>query len=349
MARLFSFLGILVILGFVAAGYAYYDYSTALDAPINAPAAAGSGSGAGSGAGKLFTVQKGWSAKRTADELAAAGIIEKPHWFYLHARFQPQLTGRSASIKTGEYVLPQQASVSELFELLQTGQSKQYRHTVIEGTTFKQIIEGLPSVDFLAATDAINAPGSIMASLGLPDVHPEGQFFADTYSFPRDTTDLEFLRRANKSLQSVLAEEWEKREADLPYKNAYEALIMASIIEKETAVSTERPLIAGVFVSRLRKGMRLQTDPTVIYGIGDSYDGNIRRSDLRRDTPYNTYTRGGLPPTPIANVGREAIHAALHPENTTKLYFVSKGDGTHYFSETNEEHNAAVRKYQLKR
>jgi len=147
----------------------------------------------------------------------------------------------------------------------------------------------------------------------------------------------------------VLAEEWESRDADLPYASAYEALVMASIIEKETAVSAERPLIAGVFVSRLRLGMRLQTDPTVIYGIGDSYDGNIRRKDLRTDTPYNTYTRAGLPPTPIALVGREAINAALHPESTNKLFFVSKGDGTHYFSETVEEHNEAVRKYQLKR
>lgn len=339
MARFLTFLFICILLAGAAAGYAYYDYRTVLDSSIT-PGASGSDE-------NLFAVKPGWSAKRTANELAAKGIIEKPHWFYLHARIQPHLTGKAVSIKSGEYELPEQATVAQLFELLQTGQSKQYTHTVIEGYTFKQIIQGLADNQSLTATEVSAEPASIMAALGKPDAHPEGQFFADTYSFPRETTDLDFLKRAHQRLEQVLQEEWQNREPDLPYQNAYEALIMASIIEKETAVSEERPKIAGVFVSRLRKGMRLQTDPTVIYGIGDSYDGNIRRKDLRTDTPYNTYTRGGLPPTPIANVGREAIHAALHPENTTALYFVSKGDGTHYFSETNEEHNAAVRKYQL--
>jgi len=337
MARFFAFFGFCLLLACIAAGYAWHDYRTSLAAPIV------------SGSGKLFVVKKGWSARRTADALAAEGIIDKPRWFYLHARFQPQLSGRQTSIKTGEYVLPEDATVAELYELLQTGQSKQYRHSVIEGTNFKEMIQSIENVGELKATDALSNPASIMATLGKPDMHPEGQFFSDTYSFPRDTTDLEFLRRAHDSLQQVLAEEWDARQADLPYKTPYEALIMASIIEKETAVSAERPLIAGVFVSRLRIGMRLQTDPTVIYGMGENYDGNIRRSDLRRDTPYNTYTRGGLPPTPISMVGREAINAALNPESTSKLYFVSKGDGTHYFSETVEEHNAAVRKYQLKR
>lgn len=339
MARFLTFLVICILLAAVAGGYAYYDYRSALDSPIST---VDSGSEE-----NLFAVKQGWSAKRTANELAAKGIIKKPHWFYIHARIQPRLTGKAVSIKSGEYVLPEQATVAQLFELLQTGQSKQYKHTVIEGFTSKQVVAGLVENPSLRATAVSAEPSSIMAALGKADLHPEGQFFSDTYSFPRDTTDLDFLRRAHQRLEQVLEEEWQNREPDLPYKNSYEALIMASIIEKETAVSAERPKIAGVFVSRLRKGMRLQTDPTVIYGIGDSYDGNIRRSDLRTDTPYNTYTRGGLPPTPIANVGREAIYAALHPENTTALYFVSKGDGTHYFSETNEEHNAAVRKYQL--
>ena len=341
MARFLTFIFICLLLAGAAAGYAYYDYRSALDSPIAAGDAGSSEN--------LFAVEHGWSAKRTADELAARGIIEKPHWFYLHARIQPRLTGKAVSIKSGEYILPADASVAQLFELLQTGQSKQYTHSVIEGMTYKQTILSLANNESLVGSDLSDDPASVMSLLGKPELHPEGQFFADTYSFPRNTSDLEFLKRAHERLQQVLQEEWSKREPDLPYSSPYEALIMASIIEKETAVSDERPLIAGVFVSRLRKGMRLQTDPTVIYGIGDSYDGNIRRSDLRTDTPYNTYTRGGLPPTPIANVGREAIHAALHPQNTTKLYFVAKGDGTHYFSETNEEHNAAVRKYQLKK
>ena len=188
-----------------------------------------------------------------------------------------------------------------------------------------------------------------MAKLGLAEQHPEGLFFSDTYAFPRNTTDLEYLQRANELLQSVLKEEWEQRDEGLPFESAYEALILASIVEKETAVPEERPLIAGVFVSRLRKNMRLQTDPTVIYGMGEAYDGNIRRKDLTTDTPYNTYTRGGLPPTPISMVGRDAINAVMRPESTTALYFVSRGDGTHQFSETIDQHNAAVRKYQLKR
>jgi len=188
-----------------------------------------------------------------------------------------------------------------------------------------------------------------MQALGFADVHPEGQFFSDTYSFPKGTTDVEYLQRSKRMLDQVLQEEWEGREDNLPLNSPYEALILASIVEKETAVASERPLIAGVFLSRIIKRMRLQTDPTVIYGMGDSYDGNIRRSDLTTDTPYNTYTRSGLPPTPISMVGREAINAVLHPDETQSLYFVAKGDGTHKFSETLEQHNAAVRKYQLKR
>ena len=191
----------------------------------------------------------------------------------------------------------------------------------------------------------------IMEALGLAGEHPEGLFFADTYQFPKNATDIDFLKRSNALLQSVLTEEWENRDQSIPIATPYDALILASIVEKETAAPEERPLIAGVFMSRLKIKMRLQTDPTVIYGIGDSYDGNIRRKDLTTDTPYNTYTRAGLPPTPISMVGREAIHAVMHPQSTTALYFVARhdGSGTHQFSETIDEHNAAVRKYQLKR
>lgn len=337
MLRVFNGVFILLVIAAVAAGFAWYDYRSSMQQVVTVDD------------GQTFIVERGWSAKRTANELASLSIIEKPHWFYLHARFQPQLSGRNPAIKSGEYVLSQGTTASDLYELLVAGKARQYSHSIIEGTTFKQMLASLSDVELLTKTSDAETAESVMAALGQPGVHPEGLFFADTYSFPRETSDIGFLRRAHETLNEVLAEEWENRDADLPYASAYEALVMASIIEKETAVSAERPLIAGVFVSRLRLGMRLQTDPTVIYGIGDSYDGNIRRKDLRTDTPYNTYTRAGLPPTPIALVGREAINAALHPESTTKLFFVSKGDGTHYFSETVEEHNEAVRKYQLKR
>jgi UPF0755 protein len=190
----------------------------------------------------------------------------------------------------------------------------------------------------------------IMEKLGYKGEHPEGRFYPDTYHVSRDMTDLDLLQRAYKTMQKILKSEWDKRENKLPFKTADEALIMASIVEKESAIAEERPLIAGLFINRLRKGMRLQTDPTVIYGI-KNYDGNIRYKDLRKDTPYNTYTRSGLPPTPIAMPGREAIHATLHPDKTKYLYFVAYGDGSgrHQFSKNLKDHEKAVDKYQRKK
>lgn len=190
---------------------------------------------------------------------------------------------------------------------------------------------------------------ALMTTLGYTGISPEGRFFPDTYRFPKGTTDTAFLRRAYASMETVLQQEWAQRAADLPYRVMDEALVMASIIEKETGVPDERALIAGVFVNRLRIGMRLQTDPTVIYGLGKGFDGNLRRVDLLNDTPFNTYTRAGLPPTPICLPGRASIHAALHPADTQALYFVSRGDGTHFFSDSLEAHNAAVDQFQRKR
>jgi len=295
-------------------------------------------------AAQSFTVKSGWSAKRVAKEFTQLGVIEKPHWFELYAR-QSKL---APSIKSGEFDLPTTATVPELLDYLVAGKTVQYSQSIIEGHNWRQVRAQLANSKNLVQTMGDISDIELMAKLGLSQQHPEGIFFADTYAFPSNTTDIEYLTRASEQLQSVLQEEWEARDDGLPFESAYEALILASIVEKETAVPEERPLIAGVFVSRLRKGMRLQTDPTVIYGIGESYDGNIRRKDLTTDTPYNTYTRGGLPPTPIAMVGRDAINAVMHPDSTTKLYFVARGDGSHQFSETNEEHEAAVRKYQLK-
>ena len=333
IARVFA---LLVLIAGVAAFAAWYDYQRFLEAPL--PFAEGT----------VYEVKKGTTAKAIGHDLQQQGLLTKSHWqhwFYLYSR----LSKKGTAIKTGEFELASALTPPAFLDVLVTGRSRQYTDSIIEGTTFKEVLLRLAQSQSLVQTlNGVDA-SEVMVQLGYPGDHPEGRFFADTYNFPKDTSDLQFLRRAMKQLDKVLEEEWQGREPDLPFNTPYEALILASIVEKETAVAAERPLIAGVFVSRLRKRMRLQTDPTVIYGMGDSYDGNIRRKDLRTDTPYNTYTRGGLPPTPIAMVGRESIHAVMHPDKTTALYFVSRGDGTHKFSETIDEHNAAVRKYQLRR
>lgn len=332
-----TFFLLLVLVACAAGAYGYVDYQRYLNTPVNT-----------GDSDTTFVIQRGWSARRVATELEQRGIISKRYWFDLYAR----LSKKASGIKTGEFIIPADRTVPELFDIFVKGQTVQYSHSIIEGSNWKQAIASVSASNELTHTlgDLSQlSEQSLMELLGFPGLHPEGQFFADTYAYPRGTTDIEYLKRAKQTLDRVLAEEWENRADNLPLKTPYEALILASIIEKETAVAAERPLIAQVFVSRLNKRMRLQTDPTVIYGIGDAYDGNIRRKDLNTDTPYNTYTRAGLPPTPISMVGREAINAALHPESTEALYFVSRGDGTHQFSETLEQHNAAVRKYQLKR
>ncbi len=331
---MFRFLLLVLVLAAAAGAFAYKDYDNYLSTPLTI-----------SDAQANFTVEPGWSAKRVSKALVDQGIIDKPLWFDLYAR----LSEKSSSIKSGEFILPSNPTVPELFDSLVKGQTKQYTAGIIEGTTFKQLRAKLATVEHLVQTLGEKTDKDIMTELGQPELHPEGVFFADTYSFPKNTSDFDYLKRAHAMLNKVLEEEWQGRQSDLPYATPYEALVLASIVEKETAVAEERPIIAGVFVTRLRKKMRLQTDPTVIYGMGDSYDGNIRRSDLTTDTPYNTYTRGGLPPTPIAMVGREAINAVMHPADTTAVYFVARGDGTHQFSDTLDQHNAAVRKYQLKK
>jgi UPF0755 protein len=234
-----------------------------------------------------------------------------------------------------------------LLALLSSGQVLLHSITFIEGSTFADIRNALLANDAVRNQNAERSDAEIMRALGQSDGHPEGRFFPDTYRFPRGTTDLELLSIAHRRMQDELRMAWEGRAPDLPLANAYEALILASIVEKETALERERAQIAGVFVERLRRGMRLQTDPTVIYGMGLGYDGNIRRADLSRDTPYNTYTRPGLPPTPIAMPSRESLQAAVHPDVSGALFFVATGlgDGSHYFSRTLAEHNLAVRRY----
>jgi UPF0755 protein len=327
---------LVVLVACGAAVWGWNDYRQSVSSTVAAPSAV------------EFTIERGWSARRVSNELAAAGLIDKPHWF----EFEARRSGKAAGIRSGEYVIEPGTTVAGLLDVFEQGRTREYAHTIIEGNNFREMLTRVAGIvrlehtlDAQASFDERGA--ALMEAIGYADLHPEGQFFADTYRFPTGTSDVEYFARAKRLLDKVLAEEWEGRTDGLPIETPYEALILASIVEKETAVAAERPLIAGVFMSRLNKGMRLQTDPTVIYGIGESFDGDIRRSDLTTDTPYNTYTRSGLPPTPISMVGREAIHAVMHPESTTKLYFVSKGDGTHQFSETLEQHNAAVRKYQL--
>lgn len=292
---------------------------------------------------QIFTIQSGSNIKSIAHQLSLEKIIDDPWLFILLARIK----GVDTSVRAGEYRLTPGHTTAKLLETFTSGSSIQYTFTIIEGWTFRQLLGALAKDPIIQSRLQSKSNGEIMVQLGYPDLHPEGMFFPDTYSFPRGTTDISFLRRAYQLMQQHLQREWKNRADNLPVKSSYEALILASIIEKETGAAVERPLIAGVFTQRLIKGMRLQTDPTVIYGMGDDYHGDIRFRDLRKDTPYNTYTRQGLTPTPIALPGLDAIKAALHPADTRALYFVSKGDGTHQFSETLEQHNRAVIQFQL--
>jgi UPF0755 protein len=297
-----------------------------------------------SGDETIFLIEPGTNIKAISNKLSRQKIIEDPWLFILLAKFK----GVETKVRAGEYRLNQGQSASGLLELFTTGSSIQYSFTVIEGWSFRQMMDQLEVDPVIQNTLKNQSNEEIMAALGLKGQHPEGLFYPDTYFFPKGTTDRQFLKRSYRLMQKHLAKAWDNRAENLPLKSAYEALILASIIEKETGAGHERPLIAAVFTQRLNKNMRLQTDPTVIYGMGESYDGNIRRKDLRADTPYNTYLRKGLTPTPIALPGLDSIEAAVNPVESKALYFVSKGDGTHYFSETLREHNNAVIKYQLK-
>lgn len=294
---------------------------------------------------RIFVVESGSSLSKIAHQLDSEGVIEHPRYLTILGRWH----GHASQLKAGEFLLEPGLKPLQLLDKIVAGEVVQYSLTVVEGWTFRQMLQAMHAHEKLQHTLSDLTTEQIMQQLGLPDEHPEGRFMPETYHFPAGLSDLDFLKRAYSAMEKRLRQEWDQRQEGLPYKNAYEALIMASIIEKETAVPSERNEIAAVFVRRLQKNMRLQTDPTVIYGMGEQYDGNIRRKDLRRDTPYNTYTRHGLTPTPIALPSAESIHAALHPADGNSLYFVAKGDGSHYFSATLEEHINAVRKYQLKR
>lgn len=291
-----------------------------------------------------YEVKPGSSLSGILYDLNRKNILEHPKYLLWYIR----LTGQGKAMKAGDYRLIKGMSAGELLNNIFSGKVIQRSITIIEGWTFKQMLEHIHANEHIKNT-LVNVPvQEIMKKLGATNPHPEGQFLPDTYYFTRGMSDLSLLQKAYTALQQTLEAQWEKRMVGLPYQSAYQALIMASIVEKETGKAEERQQIAGVFVRRIEKNMRLQTDPTVIYGMGERFKGNLRKKDLLTDTPYNTYRRKGLPPTPIALAGKDAIFAALNPEDGDTLYFVSKGDGSHAFSTTLEEHNKAVIKYQLK-
>jgi len=293
----------------------------------------------------LLEVSVGSTPGGLLNRMQDDGLLHGAFWLRAYWRFN--LDGRS--LHSGEYRLTPGMTAADLLGLWQRGEVVQYDLTLVEGWSFRQVRAALAREEKLEQSLEGVSDAELMDRLGDSGVHPEGRFFPDTYRYVRGMSDFDLLRQAHARLQQVLDEEWVARAPDLPYDSPYQALIMASIIEKETGVPRERGQIAGVFVRRLEQGMRLQTDPTVIYGLGERYDGRLRRVHLLEATPYNTYVQFGLPPTPIAMVGREAIHAALHPVDGHDLYFVARGDGSHVFSATLEAHNQAVRDYQLRR
>lgn len=294
---------------------------------------------------QLLDVPTGTNPNRMFYRMESQGLLDDAFWLRLYWRFN--MAG--VPLHTGEYRMTPGMTVRDLFEVWRRGDVVQYSLTLVEGWNFRQVRSALAKHEKIKQTLDGLSDAEVMDELGHPGVFPEGRFFPDTYRFVRGMTDVEFLQQAYARLDEVLAKEWAERPADLPYRDPYQALIMASLVEKETGVPQERGQIAGVFVRRMRIGMLLQTDPTVIYGMGERYNGKITRADLREPTPYNTYTNAGLPPTPIAMVGREAIHAALNPTPGSSLYFVARGDGSHIFSDDLDAHNSAVREYQIKR
>ncbi|RZI91479.1 MAG: endolytic transglycosylase MltG [Pseudomonas sp.] len=322
-----------LILAGLALGWSAWKVHSALEQPLHVEQE------------RMLEVPNGTTPNRMFYRMQTDGLLDDAVWLRLYWRFNMAGT----PLHTGEYRLTPGMTVNQLFDAWRRGDVVQYNLTLVEGWTFRQVRAAVAKHEKITQTLDGLSDAEVMDKLGHSGVFPEGRFFPDTYRFVRGMSDVEFLQQAYMRLEQVLAKEWAERATDLPYRDPYQALIMASLVEKETGIPQERAQIAGVFVRRLRLGMMLQTDPTVIYGMGERYNGKITRADLREPTPYNTYTISGLPPTPIAIVGREAIHAALNPANGTSLYFVARGDGSHVFSDDLDNHNSAVREYQLKR
>ena len=327
-------LGVLVLIVSLSIGWFWMAYKAFVTTPLTIPEGS-----------MVYQVERGASLASIARDLEQAGLIQDARYRQWYGRY----TGQANKIRTGEYRLTSDMVPDTLLALLVSGRGITYSLTLLEGWNIRQVRAAVAAHDALEHTLEGVDNTELMSRLGREGEHPEGWFFPDTYQFPRGTTDLEFLRRALNTMDRELAAAWAGKADGIPLQSPYEALILASIIEKETGQPDERGAIAGVFTRRLQKRMKLQTDPTVIYGMGERFDGNIRRKDLREDTPYNTYVHFGLPPSPICMPGRDALRAAVNPLPGKALYFVSKGDGSHAFSATLKEHNAAVAKYQLKR
>lgn len=290
-----------------------------------------------------FDIEAGSRFRSVTHQLVQQNIIQDPISFEVIAR----MLGIASDVKAGIYEVKSGITPLELLDMLTSGSSNQASITFIEGWTFAQMRNELNASEKVKHMTMSETDQQILKEIGATETMPEGLFFPDTYFFSPNTSDRDILKRAYSTMQSKVKTAWATKENGLPYSTPYEALVMASIVEKETGRAVERPQIAGVFINRLKIGMRLQTDPTVIYGLGEHFEGNLHKQDLLSDTIYNTYTRDGLPPTPIAMPGLGAINASLHPAQTKALYFVGKGDGTHYFSTSLKEHNNAVVKYQL--
>jgi len=288
-------------------------------------------------------VKTGVSMHAFTRELHREGVLPDRYSLVLLAL----LKGQGRALKAGEYQFGPGMTQRTLLDQVVSGKVIEYPLALIEGWTFQQVLQAIHQAPKIENTLGESSPEEIMEKLGYPGLHPEGQFYPDTYYYSVGTSDVSLLRRAFTRMQARVHAEWADRESGLPLNDPYDALKLASIVEKETGLTSERQLIAGVFINRLRRGTRLQSDPTVIYGLGDSFNGNLTRKDLLRDSPYSTYTRSGLPATPIAMPGGDALYAVLHPAATKALYFVARGDGSHQFSETLSAHNKAVIKYQL--
>ena len=322
-----------LVLAGLTLGFCAWKIDSALEQPLNITQE------------ELLDVPTGSTPSGTFNRLEADGVLEDAFWLRLYWRFNLA----TQPLHSGEYRMLPGMTAQGLIGVWQRGEVVQYSLTLVEGWNFRQVRAALAKNDKLEQTLVGLSDSELMEKLGHPGVFPEGRFFPDTYRFVRGMSDADVLEKAYDRLEDVLAKEWAKRAPDLPYTDPYKALIMASLVEKETGVPQERGQIAGVFVRRLQMGMMLQTDPTVIYGMGERYNGKLTRASLKEPTPYNTYVIFGLPPTPIAMVGREAIHAALNPVSGSSLYFVARGDGSHVFSDDLDAHNSAVREYQLKR